>query len=433
MGDLDTREWLLTNGLGSFASGTISDARTRTYHGWLIAALDPPSKRTLLLSHLEASLEVGDSVVALGTNFWGSGTVEPSGYKLLQRFEISPVPTWIWGQDNWQLSRRIVMPNQRQEARGVSEAVASLCSSTMLRKRASRQEAKGERQEKVKSTSQQRQSPQRGEPPHSTGSPIPNPRYPFPQHPTPNTQHPFCHRILIQYRYEGSEGAKLMLRLMIGDRDFHHQQQDHPMLQFSQIIGKHQVCLQAVQSGQVGTAWQLRWTQGEYQPDPVWYWDYWLPEETKRGLGDREDLYSPGYLTVILQPGTTVTIEATTQLDLQHCLNSEEFEQAVQAEQKRLADQFAHLDDPKLPQTSGSFSPCPLPWQQLLQAGDQFIVYRASIAGPTAIAGYHWFNDWGRDTLIALPGLALTTQRFDLAKGLLQTFGRYCQYGLIPN
>jgi 4-alpha-glucanotransferase len=49
------------------------------------------------------------------------------------------------------------------------------------------------------------------------------------------------------------------------------------------------------------------------------------------------------------------------------------------------------------------------------------------------IAGYHWFNDWGRDTLIALPGLALIPQRFDLAKGLLQTFGRYCRHGLIPN
>ena len=57
--DIDTREWLLTNGLGSFASGTVSDARTRTYHGWLIAALAPPSGRTLLLSHLEASLISG--------------------------------------------------------------------------------------------------------------------------------------------------------------------------------------------------------------------------------------------------------------------------------------------------------------------------------------------------------------------------------------
>ncbi|NJL11419.1 MAG: amylo-alpha-1,6-glucosidase, partial [Calothrix sp. SM1_7_51] len=83
------------------------------------------------------------------------------------------------------------------------------------------------------------------------------------------------------------------------------------------------------------------------------------------------------------------------------------------------------------------YSPLPIPYsqirQQLLRASDQFIVYRASIAGPTVIAGYHWFNDWGRDTLIALPGLALSTKRFHLARGLLQTFGRYCRYGLIPN
>ncbi len=72
-------------------------------------------------------------------------------------------------------------------------------------------------------------------------------------------------------------------------------------------------------------------------------------------------------------------------------------------------------------------------WQQLLKASDQFIVYRASIPGPTVIAGYHWFNDWGRDTLIALPGLALVPRRFDLAKGVLRTFGHYCRHGLIPN
>ena len=87
MGDLDPREWLLTNGLGSFASGTVSDARTRTYHGWLVAALNPPSSRTMLFSHLETSLEVAGKKQELGTNFWGSGIVEPMGYELLRSFE----------------------------------------------------------------------------------------------------------------------------------------------------------------------------------------------------------------------------------------------------------------------------------------------------------------------------------------------------------
>ncbi|MGB3208800.1 MAG: glycogen debranching enzyme N-terminal domain-containing protein, partial [Crinalium sp.] len=86
MDNLDTREWLLTNGLGSFASGTVSDAHTRTYHGWLIAAVKPPQERTLLLSHLDASLEVDDRVFALKTNFWDDGTISPHGYQLLHSF-----------------------------------------------------------------------------------------------------------------------------------------------------------------------------------------------------------------------------------------------------------------------------------------------------------------------------------------------------------
>ena len=72
-------------------------------------------------------------------------------------------------------------------------------------------------------------------------------------------------------------------------------------------------------------------------------------------------------------------------------------------------------------------------WQQLLRAGDRFIVYRESTAAHTIIAGYPWLSERGRNTLIALPGLALSTQRFDLAKELLQTLGRHCRYGLIPN
>ncbi|MDB9306900.1 amylo-alpha-1,6-glucosidase [Nodularia spumigena] len=356
MPDLDTREWLVTNGLGSFASGTISDVRTRTYHGWLFAATNPPSGRTLLFSHLEASLEVSGRLIALGTNFWGNGQISPQGYKFLHSFDINPVPKWIWQQDNWQLSRQLLMP-------------------------------------------------------HGWGS---------------GEKEIDSHRLLIKYRYEGSEPAILRLRLLIGDRDFHHQQKGHPGLEFSQLLGQNQVCLQAIFSGEFGTPWHLRWTQGEYQAEAVWYWDYQLPEEKERGLGDREDLYSPGYLTVILQPGDAVTLEAQTGFpNLQQSqLTPEIFAEAIETEQQRLSQIFGW----------GENKPFTSPIRQkLLKASDQFIVYRASIAGPTVIAGYHWFNDWGRDTLIALPGLALVTQRFEVAKGLLQTFGRYCRHGLIPN
>ncbi|MEA5553790.1 amylo-alpha-1,6-glucosidase [Anabaena cylindrica UHCC 0172] len=378
MTDLDTREWLLTNGFGGFASGTFSDVHTRTYHGWLFAATNPPSGRKLLFSHLEASLEIPGKVIALGTNFWGSDQkIEPTGYKMLRYFDNNPVPKWVWGEENWQLTRQLVMPY------GLLG---------------------GDRENIL---------------------------------PNINAQ-----RILIQYCYEGKEAAILRLRLLIGDRDFHQQQSESEKLQFSQLVNPQLVCLQANNFGQFGTPWYLRWTQGEYQAHGVWYWNYVLPEETKRGLCDREDLYSPGYLTVNLQPGDILTLEAKVGLPnpQQPILSPDSFVEAVDAEQERLSQIFGwRLEEVGSKESRGAGSreqgeknQSPI-YQKLLEASDQFIVYRASIAGPTVIAGYHWFNDWGRDTLIALPGLTLVTQRFDLAKGLLKTFGRYCRHGLIPN
>jgi glycogen debranching enzyme len=374
MNELDTREWLLTNGLGSFASGTVCDAHTRTYHGWLIAALEPPARRTLLLSRIDASLLIADRSFELGANFWAGGAIAPTGYSLLQSFQIEPSPTWVWGQDSWQLCRRLLMP------------------------------------------------------------------YGLFSDENQTTQ--LCHRVLVHYRYEGNQPARLKLSPMIGDRIFHYQQQANPELHFAQLVESRCLLLQAKRSDWVGTSWQLRWTRGDYYADGMWYWGYRYPEETKRGLADQEDLYCPGHLIVTLEPGEAVTLEAQVRCaDGTFPLDDQTFDQAIAAEQDRLAIAFAAMPAEKSP----ARSPAQLPaqeglshssaslWQRLLQAGDQFIVYRASTAHPTVIAGYPWFNDWGRDTLIALPGLTLTTHRFELAQGLLQTFGQHCREGLIPN
>jgi predicted glycogen debranching enzyme len=392
--EIDTREWLQTNGLGSFASGTVCDARTRTYHGWLIAALDPPGRRTLLLSHLDASLEISGEIWALSTNFWNGGEkVDPLGYQLLRSFEFDPVPTWIWGQEHWQLRRQLVMPyglvgngEWGQGGQGGQGGQESSFSSPI---------------------------------PHLSS--IPNSQFPI-----PNSQ--LCNRILIQYRYEGTEAATLRLRPLIGDRDFHHQQSADEGVQFSQLVKHQEIYLQSIRAGQVGMPWVLRWSAGDYQLEGVWYWNYYYPEENRRGLGDKEDFYSPGYLSIVLHPGETVTLEARVgwpEVALP-VLNTHVFEQAVQAEQERQTQLYERT--PVVGKNGRDAI-----WRQLLLAGDRFIAYRASISGPTVIAGYPWFNDWGRDTLIALPGLTLSTGRYALAKGLLETFGSYCRHGLIPN
>lgn len=332
--DLDKREWLLTNGLGSFASGTITDIRTRTYHGWFFAALKPPLERSLLLSHLEASLELSDRTIPLGTNYWGTGEIEPSGYKLLRHFNINPVPTWEWGDADWRLFRRLLMPHE-------------------------------------------------------------------------------TNRLLIQYRYNGVKPGILRLRLLIADRDFHRQQKQARSLKFIEMLGVQQVCLQ-VDNGDMGVPWHLRWTRGEYKQDAVWYWNYSLQEETARGLDDKEDLYSPGYLSVIMEPGDTITLEARVGFpeSYQDYLTDETFDKAITVEQQRLLG----IGD-----------------KQLLKACDQFLVYHQYTDSPTIMAGYHWFDDWGRDALIALPGLLLVPKRYDLAKQILNTFANHCRYGLIAN
>jgi 4-alpha-glucanotransferase len=211
------------------------------------------------------------------------------------------------------------------------------------------------------------------------------------------------------------------------------------------MLGQQQVCLQAIISGSFATPWHLRWTQGDYKPEAFWYWNYILPEEKQRGLGDHEDLYSPGYLTVTLQPGDAVTLEARTGFpnELGNPLTCQTFAEVIAAEEDRLSQIFGGWENQRMGATKEGekYIVCPstqqIPQspirQKLLRAADQFIVYRASVCSPTVIAGYHWFNDRGRDTLIALPGLTLVPQRFDLAKGLLQTFGHYCRHGLIPN
>src|SRR5579863_917613 len=84
----ESREWLVTNGLGSFASGTVAGILTRRYHGLLIAALDPPRNRTLLATKLDEIASVGGETFMLGANRWRGGAVDPQGYTWLESFRL---------------------------------------------------------------------------------------------------------------------------------------------------------------------------------------------------------------------------------------------------------------------------------------------------------------------------------------------------------
>jgi len=103
-------EWLVTNGLGSYASGTIAGVQTRRYHGLLIAALNPPLARTLLLEKFDETARYDSKDYALFANQWASGEVEPHGYDLLDSFYLDgTTPVWIFSFADALLEKRLWM------------------------------------------------------------------------------------------------------------------------------------------------------------------------------------------------------------------------------------------------------------------------------------------------------------------------------------
>ncbi|MEM9137497.1 MAG: glycogen debranching enzyme N-terminal domain-containing protein, partial [Cyanobacteria bacterium P01_F01_bin.42] len=112
-GDLhasNAREWLVTNGIGGYAAGTVSGVLTRCYHGLLIAALRPPLERTLLLSKLDETVAYGGQTFAIASNRWTSGSVAPEGYRLIESFQLQGgIPRWTYACADALLEKRIWM------------------------------------------------------------------------------------------------------------------------------------------------------------------------------------------------------------------------------------------------------------------------------------------------------------------------------------
>jgi predicted glycogen debranching enzyme len=145
-----------------------------------------------------------------------------------------------------------------------------------------------------------------------------------------------------------------------------------------------------------------------------WYFDFEYAAEKERGLDGREDLFNPIILHFALQGGSTATVIASTEARAAAeapLLRQRELERRTSLVDRALSD------DPLVRQLSAS--------------ADQYIVQRGDLT--SVIAGYHWFADWGRDTMIALPGLSLMTGRPEIAREILETFVESADQGMLPN
>src|SRR5437016_4857635 len=108
------REWLVADGLGGFAMGTVGGLRTRRYHGLLVVATTPPIGRRLGLAALDPVLVIGDRRVRLATHEWADGTVDPGGHRHLARFDlVDGVPRWQWEIDGVVVVAEVAMEHGR--------------------------------------------------------------------------------------------------------------------------------------------------------------------------------------------------------------------------------------------------------------------------------------------------------------------------------
>jgi predicted glycogen debranching enzyme len=230
------------------------------------------------------------------------------------------------------------------------------------------------------------------------------------------------------YHYTHARGADpitLDLKVLCTYRDHHDETQGDWTPTVTATPGGLRV-----EAFEGATPYFVKIARGTYAPIDRWRRGFKHRVETERGLPDMEDYFESGTFRVTLEPGETIALVATTEEDTAPDSAALDWRSALDTERKR---ERALIDRSQSAQSGLEDQP---PWiQQLVLAADQFIVNRqfGSEIGKTVIAGYPWFSDWGRDTMIALPGSCLTTRRNDVAKTILKTFAAFVDQGMLPN
>ena len=362
-----TQEWLVTNALGGYASGTLAGAPTRRFHGLLIASLPAPFGRTMMLNHLNEEVKLADD-----TTFQLSGEEQTDGVKLpgaayLAEFRLEAgLPVWRYEFGEIALEKRVFMPH------------------------------------------------------------------------TQNTTY-------ISYRLLAGNSARLRLRPYLYFRPHEglisEALPDEPYV--LTIVGER--CeISSRMAGHLG--WhgdgakinppalklKLDGDNAAMTLDRGLLKDIFYRIEAKRGYDSHGLLWSPGYFTAELSDRETTLVASTEEWATVQSLTPSA---ALNAERTRRA----RLLLAAAPEAREGLA------AELVLAADQFVISpagrleesaRARAAGDevrTVIAGYHWFTDWGRDTMISLEGLTLTTGRYAEAGWILRTFAHYVREGLIPN
>ena len=223
--------------------------------------------------------------------------------------------------------------------------------------------------------------------------------------------------VVVRYTLRGGEGT-LRIWPFAALRDYHHIRKVHQPHRMTFTTADHSLTIEDRASGTHPL--HVTCTKAAFEPNPRWWYRFCYRVEIARGQDGFEDLYTPGSFVATLRDGESCDITAS--LDE---IRSVDFDTTA-ARRTRRIEELAESVGPDADKTC----------RRLAAATDTFVATRAFPDGPpapTILAGYHWFADWGRDALVALPGLLLATHRHDLARQVLTTFSRRLADGLIPN
>ncbi len=357
LGKLLEKEWLITNGLGGYASQTLPGLNTRKYHGLLVAALDPPGNRNVCLAKLDEDVLVGDHIFRLGSNEF-LDAIYPEGYKLISQVTLNPTPTYDYDLRSVQVKKTVFMPY------------------------------------KTNTTT-----------------------------------------IIYKAKNQNRTNIRIRLYPLLTCRYYHTViSQVKVPLNFTQQNTQKQLIVSLQRPTQATLVCQT--TDGEFTNATNWVNHLLYRDEQMRGESDIDDCFQPGYFEMVIPANNEKQWAVTCSISrdgskAQEAANSfggtleavrKTFNLDLDRKTQILLDFY--IDRPSVPMTDW------LNW--ILLAADSFIV--ESDAGKKAvIAGYHWFESWGRDTFVSLPGLLLVTGKYDQAKNILQIYAAYCKSGLIPN
>lgn len=325
------QEWLITNGLGGYASSSVSGANTRHYHGLLIASFKPPTERMVLVAKIEERVFYSKQYFDLSTNQYPK-IIYPNGTNYLKHFIPGTVPTWHYAAEEWELKKQISMLQNS------------------------------------------------------------------------NTT-------VLTYTNTGKVPFFLELHSLYAYTDYHATFHEKPEFGFyTEFESNHIKTFARNGAHPIFT----KWSDGTYIEARSWYKNIQLPKSQSRGLEFESDYYRIGFLKKELQPNEEVII----------CFSTEE--SILENDVRKVWTGILKNNAKSVIKSRSTF------YNDLIQSGDQFLVQRYSTKSQSIIAGYHWFTDWGRDTMIAMRGLTIATGRQNRSKAILATFYKSLDQGMLP-